>query len=161
MITSKIGKLGEDLATLFFKRRGYLVLYRNYWKPYGEIDIVCQKQNKLYFIEVKSVSREINDNTKVTREISGASEALRSPALNREASWAGEIKGGIVSHESYGPEENVHDNKLQRLGRVIQVFLSEKGFQNKDWQFDVCVVEIDVQSKKSRIKMIENQLIPE
>ncbi|HEY4512688.1 MAG TPA: YraN family protein [Candidatus Paceibacterota bacterium] len=134
MIVNKIGKLGEDLAALFIKRRGYLVLYRNYWKPYGEIDIVCQKQNKLYFIEVKSVSREISDENNAGME---------------------------VTRENYGAEENVHEHKLKRLGRVIQVFLSEKQFSDADWQFDVCVVEIDKQSKKARIKMIENQLIPD
>jgi len=54
----RIGKLGEDLAVDFLLSRGYKILDRNYWKPYGEIDIVALKQNSIHFVEVKTVSRD-------------------------------------------------------------------------------------------------------
>ena len=53
----KIGALGEDLACLYLKKRGYQILDRNYLKKWGEIDIVAKKGNQLHFVEVKSVSR--------------------------------------------------------------------------------------------------------
>ena len=36
--------------------RGFNILYRNYFRGVGELDIVAEKDNLLTFIEVKSVS---------------------------------------------------------------------------------------------------------
>lgn len=59
---AKIGQIGENLAVLFLMKHGFTVISRNYWKKWGEIDIVAQKvaNNKvdLRFVEVKTVSRE-------------------------------------------------------------------------------------------------------
>ena len=35
-----------------------MVLERNYWKKFGEIDIIAQKGSDLHFVEVKTVTRE-------------------------------------------------------------------------------------------------------
>ena len=53
----KIGDIGEDVACTYLEKKGYIVIQRNYWKPWGEIDIVAKKANSLRFIEVKSISR--------------------------------------------------------------------------------------------------------
>jgi putative endonuclease len=52
--TQQIGQLGEDLAVRFLKKNGYLITERNYTVKYGEIDIIAQKGEKIYFFEVKS-----------------------------------------------------------------------------------------------------------
>ena len=52
---NEIGKIGERVASLFLVKHGFLVLDTNYRSRYGEIDIVAQKDNKLHFIEVKSI----------------------------------------------------------------------------------------------------------
>ena len=54
----KIGEIGENIAEKFLVKHGFAVLDRNYTKKWGEIDIVAKKDNKLYFVEVKSVSGE-------------------------------------------------------------------------------------------------------
>jgi putative endonuclease len=56
LIGNKTGKLGEDIAEKHLINKGFKILHKNYWQPYGEIDIICQKGKKLYFVEVKSVS---------------------------------------------------------------------------------------------------------
>jgi len=53
-----IGDIGEEIACIFLKRKGFEIVQRNYWKPWGEIDIVARIGKNLRFIEVKSVSRE-------------------------------------------------------------------------------------------------------
>ena len=53
----KIGKIGEDLACKFLVKHGFSIIERNYLKVFGEIDIICSKDNVLHFIEVKTVSR--------------------------------------------------------------------------------------------------------
>jgi putative endonuclease len=56
--TQQIGKKGEKVAEKFLMKHGFKILDRNYTKKWGEIDLVALKDKKLYFIEVKSVSRE-------------------------------------------------------------------------------------------------------
>ncbi|MES2223870.1 MAG: YraN family protein [Patescibacteria group bacterium] len=58
MIGNKTGKLGEDIAEKYLIGKGFKVLHKNYWKPYGEIDIICAKEGITHFVEVKSVSYE-------------------------------------------------------------------------------------------------------
>ncbi|MES2202959.1 MAG: YraN family protein [Patescibacteria group bacterium] len=54
----QLGDQGEEVACKYLAGKGYTVLERNYLKPWGEIDILAEKAKRLYFIEVKSVSRE-------------------------------------------------------------------------------------------------------
>jgi len=57
-LKQEIGSLGEDIACNFLITKGYEVVGRNYWKKFGEIDVICRKDNELVFVEVKSVSRD-------------------------------------------------------------------------------------------------------
>lgn len=52
----KLGDIGEDVACVFLKKRGYEIVERNYLRKWGEIDIISRKGGKLHFIEVKSVT---------------------------------------------------------------------------------------------------------
>ena len=54
----KIGEFGENIAVTYLVNHGYCVVERNYTKRWGEIDIIAEKDYKIHFIEVKSVSRE-------------------------------------------------------------------------------------------------------
>ncbi len=53
-----IGKWGEDLAAAYLEEKGYLILDRNVYTSYGEIDIITLKEydNEKYliFVEVKT-----------------------------------------------------------------------------------------------------------
>lgn len=48
------GKSGEDLAVHYLCQKGYRIIERNYRTPYGEIDIICQLDRVLVFVEVKT-----------------------------------------------------------------------------------------------------------
>ncbi len=56
----KIGEIGENISCEFLVKRGYKILDRNYRKKWGEIDIIAKKDKKIYFVEVKTVSRVTN-----------------------------------------------------------------------------------------------------
>ena len=49
-----IGYYGEDIASEYLIKNGYKIIKRNYSNRFGEIDIICSKENILSFIEVKS-----------------------------------------------------------------------------------------------------------
>lgn len=52
------GDLGEDLARRYLEDRGFVVVERNYLRPWGELDIITTKNEKVHFVEVKTVTRE-------------------------------------------------------------------------------------------------------
>ncbi|MDU5913721.1 MAG: YraN family protein [Anaerococcus vaginalis] len=49
-----IGDFGEGIASRYLEKKGYQILERNFLKPYGEIDIICIKDDILTFVEVKT-----------------------------------------------------------------------------------------------------------
>ncbi|MFA5132305.1 MAG: YraN family protein [Candidatus Paceibacterota bacterium] len=52
---NEIGKIGENITKTFLMKHGFSVLETNYRTRYGEIDIIAKKDNKIRFVEVKSV----------------------------------------------------------------------------------------------------------
>ena len=49
-----LGKLGERIAGKHVASRGYKILERNFVTPFGEIDIIAEKNNRIVFFEVKT-----------------------------------------------------------------------------------------------------------
>ncbi|PIQ68357.1 MAG: hypothetical protein COV91_04465 [Candidatus Taylorbacteria bacterium CG11_big_fil_rev_8_21_14_0_20_46_11] len=125
------GKLGESVACKFLKDKKFSIICRNYRKKWGEIDIIAVKKNVLYFIEVKTVSR------------------------NLSVSQMGMDKKG-----KYRAEDNIHLWKLKRLSRTMQSYLLENKIpQTADWQFDAITVSLDENLKKARVHIIKNIII--
>jgi putative endonuclease len=51
---SDTGKLGEELARNYLKKKGYRIVETNYRTRFGEIDIVATHKKVLVFIEVRT-----------------------------------------------------------------------------------------------------------
>lgn len=128
--SQKIGELGEGVACKFLVKHGFSILERNYTKKWGEIDIIAQKENKIYFIEVKSkqvfsdFDFSVNDQDKTNR-----------------------------------PEENMHPWKMKRLRRVVETYLISKRIGSVDWQFDLLVVYLNTEKRLARVKVINNIIL--
>jgi putative endonuclease len=54
MKRKRIGQIGEDAAVVFFKKKGYQVIERNFSTRFGEIDLIVKKNCVLVFVEVKT-----------------------------------------------------------------------------------------------------------
>jgi len=115
----RIGRIGEDTACRFLMKHGFSVVERNYWKKWGEIDIIAQKSKKLHFVEVKTVSRE--NLAEVTREIDDyqPEENIHPAKLKR--------LGRTV--QTYLLEKNLENNEWQF--DVLAVFLDVKNKEAK------------------------------
>jgi len=50
----KIGVLGEKLALIYLKNKGYRLLEKNFYCRWGEIDLILKKDDKIVFVEVKT-----------------------------------------------------------------------------------------------------------
>lgn len=53
-LNRKKGFIAENKAAKYLIDNGFEIVNKNYYTPYGEIDIVAKKDNVLHFIEVKS-----------------------------------------------------------------------------------------------------------
>ncbi|MCM2338921.1 MAG: YraN family protein [Burkholderiales bacterium] len=134
--TQKIGELGENIATKFLMKHGFSILDRNYTQKWGEIDIVAQKEEKLYFIEVKSVTRETL-NTFISKSFDASDDRYE-----------------------YRPEDNMHPWKLKRLSRTIQTYLLDRNIdENMEWQLDLFVVYLCPKEKKAKIKVVSDIIL--
>lgn len=49
-----LGKWGETIAIKYLEKNGFRIIERNFRKRYGEIDIICEENNTLVFVEVKT-----------------------------------------------------------------------------------------------------------
>jgi putative endonuclease len=127
--SQKIGELGEKIACIFLTKHGFSILERNYTKKWGEIDIIAQKDNKRYFVEVKSVS------------------CVTLPDFSDENPF---IKR---------PEENMHPWKMARLRRVVETYLINQRLGFVEWQFDLLLVYLDLKQKKARVRKMENIIL--
>jgi len=63
---NKIGELGEDIACKFLIKKGLEIVERNYWRKWGEIDIVAQETSRVtHFVEVKSTGKDFMCNSTI------------------------------------------------------------------------------------------------
>ena len=124
--TNEIGDLGEKIAQQYLVKNDFKILETNYWRKWGELDIVAKKGDMVHFIEVKTVSHE----TKSALEYA-------------------------VSCETWRPEELVHRFKLHQISKALQTWVFENKYKG-DFQIDVIAVRIVPHETFSTIKYIEN-----
>ncbi|MFA6273610.1 MAG: YraN family protein [Candidatus Paceibacterota bacterium] len=125
----KIGEIGENIACKFLVKHGFSILDRNYTKKWGEIDIVAEKNKKLYFIEVKSVSRETLENVSYETNNYKAEDNMHPWKLKR----------------------------LSRT--IQTYLLSKKISDETEWQVDLLIVYLDLKNKKAKIKLEEDIIL--
>ncbi len=124
-----IGQLGEEIVVRHLQRKGYQLVARNYSKPWAEIDVICQKDSIVHFVEVKTVSYE----TKA--------------ALQH-----------AISHETWRPEEQVHARKLQQIRKGVESWLAEHRYTG-NFTIMVAAVRVVPREKFATVKLIEDVMI--
>lgn len=54
MDRQEVGKLGEQIAHRYLKKRGYRIREKGFRCRHGEIDIIAQKEDCIVFVEVRA-----------------------------------------------------------------------------------------------------------
>ena len=130
------GNIGEDIACKYLMERGFAISERNYRKPWGELDIVAVKDKDIHFIEVKSVT------------VRGLPSLKSGKESNRD---------GIPAHS---PEENVDGFKLKQIRKMIRTYFNERALESeKEFQFHVICVYLDMNRRLARARWIQNIII--
>ena len=127
----RVGKVGEEGAAKYLEQNRFEIKERNYSKKWGELDIVALKDDKLHFVEVKTLSWD-------------STEEENTERMGR-----------------YRPEDNMHPQKLKRLARVTESYLANKRrAQGMPWQFDVAAVFLDIEERQAKVKMLWDLILP-
>lgn len=124
--TTKIGKLGEQIATKYLIERSFYIKERNYGKKFGEIDIIAEFNGVVHYVEVKSVSHKT----------------------------IADLEYAFVS-EGWQPEELVHERKLHQIRKAAEAWCSERGYSGLQ-QIDVVAVHYVPAEKYATVKLLEN-----
>ncbi len=121
-----IGDLGEGIVCRYLENKGYVVVGRNYLRPWGEIDIVAKRGGVTHFVEVKTVTRE-----------QGRVGDHRGVSFRPEENMhEGKIKRLHRAIQTYMLEHRMNDDAT--------------------WQMDLACVYISLEDKRARVEMLEN-----
>lgn len=108
---SELGALGEDIASKYLEGKRYKILFRNYRKPWGEIDIIARAKDKtLVFVEVKTMRGGEGNILKPEDQMSRAKIAKfkrtaqlfageRGDLINEKRGWRLDVVAIIVSQD--------------------------------------------------------------
>lgn len=117
---NRLGQLGEKLAARHLEKQGFTIRDTNFRCPYGEIDIVAEKDNCLVFFEVRARSgsgfgtpEESVTETKKQHLIATAQTYLQQHA-DAPPNWRIDVVAVEIDHRG----------KLQRL-EIIENAISE------------------------------------
>lgn len=127
--TQKTGEIGENIACRFLVKQGFSILERNYTKKWGEIDIVAEKSNKLNFIEVKSVTRDLTNVSQETLDQHKAEDNMHPWKLQRLSRTI----------QTYLISKNIADDR--------------------EWEVDLLVVFLDISNKKAKVKFVKDIIL--
>ena len=105
---ANIGESGENVAISYLVAQGFKVLDRNFRRPYGEIDIVAQKDRALHFVEVKTskyypetaFSPEIRVNKRKISALKRICERYLSEHSLQDEKWQIDVISVILDRQS-------------------------------------------------------------
>lgn len=99
------GKSGEEIASIYLEKEGYIILERNFSCHQGEIDIIAKDKDEIVFIEVK---------TRTNKKYGLASEAVNKQKQNH-----------LIRTIKYYIYINNYENDFIRID-VIEVYITNK-----------------------------------
>jgi len=111
----RFGRLGEGLAGLLLRLKGYQIVAKRYRAPVGEIDLILRRGGVLVFAEVKART-EKTDNRGLSQNSAG----------------------GITSRPG---ADALTQRQRDRIVRAAEAFVqSRPDLSQLDWRFDLVLV---------------------
>ena len=109
MKTTEIGAIGEALAAEYLKNKGFSIVARNFRTRHLEMDLICENETHLLFVEVK------------TRTDTGAVSKYGRPAAAVDAKKRQHLTDAAMDYLRMNPT-----SKKPRID-VLEVYLNLKG----------------------------------
>ncbi len=137
MSTRSIGNIGENIACKYLETKGFSVIESNYLKKWGEIDIIAHEK---VAHETKRAKKDVVTHFFEVKSVKGEH-------------WDS-LKDG------FHPEDNVHAFKVKHIRRMIETYMSERGFGlESEFQFHVLCVYMNMKTHRARVKWLRNVIL--
>lgn len=93
------GQRGEELAATYLRSNGYIIIERNFRVRSGELDLVCQQDGVIVFVEVKTRYSSLfgSGAEAVTPAKQARIRRLALEYLQRQEKWWPEIRFDVIS----------------------------------------------------------------
>ena len=121
-----LGFFGENLAARYLESKGYKILFRNYQKPWGEIDIIAEEEGVIVFCEVKT-----------SKNIISSIDEESDNAFNPEV--------------RVNPKKMSH---IVRTASIFMN--SNRRYLDKEWRVDIVSILLNKLDKKASLKHFKN-----
>ena len=117
----KFGDLGECVAEQYLVKKGYRIIGKNYQKPWGEIDLICQRDGNLIFVEVKTRERkhvehflaESAVNSRKIKKLQKICETyLTENKYKQDQEWRVDVLGIVIDKEKMKARVNHIENAV-------------------------------------------------
>lgn len=144
-VNIELGKKGEEIACGYLVDKGYKILGQNFWRPFGEIDIITKFQSQtLVFVEVKTIHKP--------------GQAI-FPNLYQNSAKSGQILAKPNKEQKYyiEPEDNLTAAKLAKLRKICEWHVSchpSLVDQRYGWRIDL--LALTIYDKNCLIRHYEN-----
>lgn len=122
----KIGDLGENIAVVFLEKRGFQIIDRNYRNKIGEIDIIAQKDDFYYVVEVKTL--KIPFNTRI-------SKFWPRPDSGSERPTVSIIRDGEGTIDWLKPEINLTKAKINKIKHTALKYCMDFNIKEESLKF--------------------------
>lgn len=139
-----LGKIGEELAVRYLKKKGYKILDRNFKAShFGEIDIVAQIQNDAdkSWTYAKRIFSFIRNSVKFVISRKSPEATIVFVEVKTKA-----------SDEFGSPEDEFTFFKKQKMLRAIQDWFWQKKIETKNWRIDLVAVDFSKDKKGPKIR---------
>lgn len=113
--TQPFGRYGEELARRYLQNIGYEIVTNNWRCPFGEIDIIAQKDNILVFVEVRSRHAETTEasfesiNTRKRKKLAALANKYIDDHELDDVIWRIDVIGVAVPRTGKAIIEHVED----------------------------------------------------
>ncbi len=139
--TSRVGKIGEDLAARFLVRRGFRLVCSNFKVPIGrnrrgvavtgEIDLIALDENTLCFIEVKTRSSDEFASPLAAIDLRKQRQVTRTAKIYRK------IFGLQNINFRYDAVSILLENQKPPKIEIFKGFWNESKFRKKLWHDEI------------------------
>lgn len=151
----KVGLVGERFAKMFLVKHGFTVVESNFSCRFGEIDIITSKNNRIHFIEVKSITVPRETEKILLESIkTNVSHETEENVANRNVSRETFLK---ENRKLTNPFQNISFFKTKRLLKTAEIYMNLKNVPRETrWQVDAIGVYLHEDGNLNRIEYLEN-----
>lgn len=136
----RIGKFGEYAARTFLETRYFNILENNMRTQKGEVDVVCERQGVIHFVEVKSIEIDTTQNN-----------YFFTPEVPNE--------NPRVLLDAYDPIFRVSSSKVRKIKKAARYYIQKHSLHGKDIRFDVIIAYLFKNERKCTLKYYSNIFI--